>query len=181
MFLIALSCVCKMCPNCFPVIWSSLAWCASGYLSGMRSCINTCIQTARSSPNNVATEDSPLSETLLFPLLAPFSGTNPSPVAPTMLHPLRDAEGHHGTVMDPNMLERIPLFHTRVKYPNLESNYEVAKPVHTWRLSKGGSWWPRRNGHYILWPRGRPCQRPVQQSFALHFPTQPVPDPIIPR
>ena len=138
MFLIALSCVCKMCPNCSPVIWSSLAWCASGYLSGMRSCIDICVQTVRSSPNNVATEDSPLSETLLFPPLAPFSDTIPAPVATTMFHPLSASEGHHDTVMDPNMLERIPLFHARVKYPNLESNYEVAKPVHTWRLSKGG-------------------------------------------
>jgi len=138
MLLISLSCLCRMCPNCFPAIWSSLAWCASGYLSGMRSCIDTCIQTARNPPSNVSTEDSPLSETLLFPPLAPFSDTVPAQGTTSMRHPRSASEGHHGTVMDPNMLERIPLFHTQVKYPNLESNYEIAKPVHTWRLSKGG-------------------------------------------
>jgi hypothetical protein len=40
--------------------------------------------------------------------------------------------------MDPKVLERISLFHAQVEYLNLESNYEVAKPAHTWRLSKGG-------------------------------------------
>jgi hypothetical protein len=39
--------------------------------------------------------------------------------------------------MDPNVLERISLFHAQVEYLNLELKYEAAKPVHVWRIRKG--------------------------------------------
>ena len=39
--------------------------------------------------------------------------------------------------MDPNVLERISLYHAQVEYLDLELKYEVAKPVHVCRIRKG--------------------------------------------
>jgi len=39
--------------------------------------------------------------------------------------------------MDPNVLERISHFNAQVEYLDLELKYEVAKPVHVWRIRKG--------------------------------------------
>ena len=135
-FLIFMGCFCRMCPNCLPMIFSSMNWCCTGYFRGIKTAWHSRGKEANANLPDTLPE-APAEAVPLIPHVSnTLSGLPPHSIMEGV-HFNSHMEALSSSLMDPNLLERIPLFNSKVMYPKLESNYESARPYHIWRISKG--------------------------------------------
>lgn len=122
--------ICKICPNCFPMIWTSIVWCCIGYWSGLTTFFSSCRKSSAEPVPAVSVElhENGEGEVLISP-----TGLPPVVSAPPQSY--LDVKG--SVMMDPNMSDTLYSVTKRVRYPNLETHYQETRPRHEWGISKG--------------------------------------------
>jgi hypothetical protein len=50
-FLMILGCTCRICPNCFPMIWKSISMCCTGYYYSLKACMQGCCKHKETAEN----------------------------------------------------------------------------------------------------------------------------------
>lgn len=125
-FLMLLGCTCRICPNCFPMLWKSISMCCIGYYYSIRTCMQGCCKPMETAASHEANAAEPFEIVHMLPQAPVRPSTSTAPA--TEIASLG--------LTDPNMLERNPS-NAQPRYPNLESHYEETRPNHDWRITKG--------------------------------------------
>jgi hypothetical protein len=129
--LFILGCACRICPNCFPIIWKSVSLSCAGYWFTLKNCFQIRWKPESNDMNIEAGQAEGFEIVHLVPQAPNSFSSLPSDVVSMNL-------------VDPNMLDRSPAPGLQPRYPNLESHYEESRPYHEWRITKG------RHNEYLL-------------------------------